>query len=303
MTLITISCTVCGSVTFDPVYAATISDPDSDPGAYFSSARLRAGHLSIVRCRRCGLMMTNPRDDDATLARIYAALADPVYAAEDDNRRLTAREHLALVAGYQPHKGQLLDVGCATGMFVCVAHEAGWEAAGLDASTWAIARARGHCPGSAFVAGLLEQTAFPEEKFNVITLWDVLEHVRSPVETLSCVYRWLAPKGWLFLNLPNADSVIANLMGKRWVLLLREHLWYFSPTTMARLLRQNGFELVRTRPNFVRFSLTNIVGRLAQYPGGLSGFSRRLVGVEGLRRLTIRFPMGEMNVVARKVDG
>ncbi len=87
-------------------------------------------------------------------------------------------------------------------------------------------------------------------------------------------------------------------MGKRWVLLLREHLWYFSPATVEPLLRACGFDLVETRPNFVRFSLANIAGRLAQYPALRA--AQRLPNVDWLRRPAIRFPMGEMNVVARK---
>ena len=298
MTLITAPCAVCGGTTFAPVYAATLLNPDSDPTAYFSSSRSKAGYLPIVRCVQCGLMMTNPRDDDETLGRVYAALRDNVYAAEDDNRRRTAQEHLALARTYQPQPGRLLDVGCATGMFVCVAQEAGWQAVGLDASAWAVARARERYPQAVFVAGPLEEAAFVEESFAVVTLWDVLEHVRSPVETLHCVHRWLAPGGWLFLNLPNADSLIARLMGKRWVLLLREHLWYFSPTTMERLLRRCGFDLIHTRPNFVRFSIANVAGRLTQYPAARA--AQRLSNVDWLRRPAVRFPMGEMNVVARK---
>jgi SAM-dependent methyltransferase len=300
MTLIAAFCPVCGGSTFGPVYTATISDPDSDPAAYFSSSRHRAGYLSIVRCRRCELMLTNPRDDDATIAQIYTALEDKVYAAEADTRRRTAEEHLALVAAHHPRPGRLLDVGCATGTFVCVAQRAGWEATGLDASGWAIARARELCPQATFVAGLLEEAAFPAAGFAAITLWDVIEHVPSPAETLSHVHRWLAPGGSLFLNMPNADSFIARRMGRHWVLLLREHLWYFSPSTIGRLLRQNGFELVRTSPNFVRFSLASIAGRLARYPNVLGRFARPLENVELLKRWDVRFPIGEMNVVARK---
>jgi 2-polyprenyl-3-methyl-5-hydroxy-6-metoxy-1,4-benzoquinol methylase len=298
MTLVSVPCAVCGGSAFDPVYSATI--PESDPAAYFSSSRLRAGHLAIVRCRECGLWLTNPRDDDATLARVYAALEDEAYAAEDANRRRIAREHMSLVRAFRPASGRLLDVGCATGTFVCAAREAGWEAAGLDASAWAVAQARRLCPEAVFVSGPMEEAAFPAESFDVITLWDVLEHVRSPAETLQSVRRWLAPEGWLFLNLPNADSWIAKRMGRHWVLLLREHLWYFSPSTLERLLRENGFELIQTRPNFVRFSVANIAGRLSQYPGPLGSLSRSLAGAAPLKRLALRFPIGDMNVVARK---
>ncbi len=64
-------------------------------------------------------------------------------------------------------------------------------------------------------------------------------------------------------------------MGNRWVLLLRGHVWYYSPATMAALLRQAGFELIRTRTHLVQLSMANVVSRAAQYPGMAGRLSRR----------------------------
>jgi SAM-dependent methyltransferase len=145
----------------------------------------------------------------------------------------------------------------------------------------------------------VENAAFPVGAFEVITLWDVLEHVVSPLETLQQVGQWLAPGGWLLLSVPNVASLVARLMGKRWVLLLREHLWYFSPDTVGRLLLQAGFDLIQTRSKLVQFSLANVLGRLAQYPGALCATAGCLFRIPICGRLRLRFPMGEMDVVAR----
>ncbi len=133
----------------------------------------------------------------------------------------------------------------------------------------------------------------------MVTLSDVLEHVPRPVEILQKIRSWLAVDGWLFLSLPNADSRMARLMGKRWVLLLREHLWYFSPVTITALLSRTGFTLADVRPKLDRFSVANIMDRLGQYPGAAGMLAGRLSGVGVLRRLIVRFPIGEMYVVAR----
>jgi hypothetical protein len=81
--------------------------------------------------------------------------------------------------------------------------------------------------------------------------------------------------------------------------LLREHLWYFSPLTMSLLLSQSGFDIVQTRPKLVQFSLANIFRRFAQYPGALSDLSSHLSSLPACKRIWLRFPIGEMNVVAR----
>ena len=290
----------------DPVFSSTIVDAESDASAYFSSSRLRAGHLAIVRCRACGLLFTSPRDDDGTLARVYGGLVDTEYFEEDDNRRRKAEDYFRLIAADRHVPARLLDVGCATGAFASIAASKGWTVTGLDASPWAIARARERCLTATFVEGLVEDFEAPPASFDVITLWDVLEHVRSPVETIRRLHHWLAPGGSLYLNVPNAESAVARWMGSHWMLLLREHLWYFTPRTIERVLSQGGFQLMRTRPNRVRFSVANIVRRSAQYPNVLGAAARRLAERDVLRRWTkrwtIRFPIGEMNVVARRKD-
>jgi 2-polyprenyl-3-methyl-5-hydroxy-6-metoxy-1,4-benzoquinol methylase len=294
---------MCGEGALDPVYPGTIPPAEPrDPAVYFSSSRRVAGYLPIVRCARCGLMMTSPRDDDATLGRIYADLAQASSEPEDEARSRGVADRLALVASRRRPPGNLLDVGCGTGLFVCAAQNAGWEATGVDGSACAMESGRHRCPRARFRAGLLPEIDFPARSFDVVTLWDVLEHVPGPVEALEKIRSWLALDGWLFLSLPNVDSRIARTMGRRWVLLLREHLWYFSPATIAALLSRAGFVLTDVRPKLVPFSLASIMDRLAQYPGPAGTLAGRLSGVETLRRLAVRLPIGEMYVVARRAD-
>jgi 2-polyprenyl-3-methyl-5-hydroxy-6-metoxy-1,4-benzoquinol methylase len=299
MSLIVAPCAVCGGTEFVLKYPRTIRDSDDDPALYYSSSRARAGYLDVVRCAGCGLLMTNPRDDDETIARVYGALHDATYDEEDETRRRTALAFLDLVEAHHPARGRLLDVGCATGLFVTVAQESGWIATGVEASHWAVERARQRCRDATFIQGLLERVELPPASFQVVTLWDVLEHVRSPAETLTRVRHWLAPEGRLFLNLPNAGSLTARGLGRHWMLLLREHLWYFDPATMARLLGQCGLELVETRPNSVNFSMRNVLVRAAQYRGVAGRLARGLASAPLMTRVHVRFRIGEMQVVAK----
>jgi 2-polyprenyl-3-methyl-5-hydroxy-6-metoxy-1,4-benzoquinol methylase len=302
MTIVAVACAACEKSDFAPLYAATIQNADDAPESYFSSSRARAGYLSIVRCRSCGLVMQNPRDDAETLARVYGALADGVYEQEDANRLASAHEHLALVERHCKPSGNLLDIGCATGLFVEVARAAGFRVSGADASAWMVERARARCPGTRFEVGTIETLDFAAESFDAVTLFDVIEHVDAPHATLSRVRRWLRPGGWLFLSVPNSASFTARALGRRWVLLLREHLWYFSPDTIGKLLGRSGYELVDTRTKWVAFSLSNVAGRLGQYPGVLGRAAARLSGNAVLQHVPLRFPMGEMDVVARSAS-
>ena len=299
MSLITVPCAVCDGTRFIPVYPSTIRDTADQPASYYSSSRARVGHLDIVRCAGCGLLMTNPRDDDQTLACVYRTLRDATYDGEDRARRRTGRALLTLVERYQAPRRRLLDVGCGTGWFVGVAADAGWTATGLEVSRWAVGQARQRCPGATILSGRLEDADLPRASFDVVTLWNVLEHMSSPGEALARVRAWLAPTGHLFLALPNADSFTARRMGHAWVLLLREHLWYFDPSTIARLLRRWGFEPVETRPISAHFSIAGVLDRVAKYPDLVGCIARCLAGVPVARDLPVRWRIGEMCVVAR----
>jgi 2-polyprenyl-3-methyl-5-hydroxy-6-metoxy-1,4-benzoquinol methylase len=298
MGLITSSCAVCGKSTFESVFPSTV-DPSADPSAFYSSSRRRAGHLDIVRCVGCGLLLTSPRDDDATLARVYGGLRDVAYDAERENRRRTARAYVRFLESQVPQRGRLLDVGCATGTFAEVAHQAGWTVTGLEPSAWATARARERCPDGRFVVGLLEEADFPPASFDAVTLWDIMEHVPSPRDALQRIRRWLKDGGHLFLNVPNSRSAVARLMGRRWALLLREHLWYFDRGTLEALLRGSQFELVSTQTNRVHFSLANVLARMGQYGSRLGASARRLAASPLLDKVNVAFPIGEMRVAAR----
>lgn len=302
MELLELPCDLCGSTQFREIYPSTIPNLKEDPGQYFSSGRQRAGHLRIVECSQCGLWQSNPRDSAATLSRVYQELDDPAYSSEERHRRWTARRYARLLQHHHPIPGNLLDVGCSTGLFLEEAQAAGWTVWGLEPSRAASSLARQRLPQATILACSLEEAEFAPDSFSAITLWDVLEHLDSPRQALLRLRRWLQPMGLLLVNLPNASSLPARLMGKHWVLLLREHLWYYTPHTYRLLLEQTGFEWVSGRPNWVRFSISNILLRMAQYPGRVTTIWKLLAHFRLFKELAVSFPMGELTAVARKRD-
>jgi 2-polyprenyl-3-methyl-5-hydroxy-6-metoxy-1,4-benzoquinol methylase len=297
-----IACPICAGRAHDVLYPGTIAAPAEAPAAYFSSSRTRRGHLPIVRCQGCGLVMSNPQDDAETLRRVYAALEDRAHDADEPSRQRSARDQVALVDAHVPRRGRLLDVGCSTGIFVAEAARAGWRVAGAESSAWAVARARARCPEADIAAVPLEGLDPGPAPFDAITLWDVLEHVPAPAAALSRLRQWLAPEGRLFLSVPNADSLVARTMGRHWVLLLREHLWYFSPATLGALLRGSGLELVAWQPKLIRASLAGVLRQVATLPAPLAAVGALGARVGGLERVAVRFPIGEMYAVARQAD-
>jgi SAM-dependent methyltransferase len=142
----------------------------------------------------------------------------------------------------------VLDVGCAAGYFLRVMREQGWDVRGVEPSAPMRQRAQ-HELGSALLHASLDDPGLAPDSFDLVTLWDVLEHVPDPLATLRRARELLRPGGRLVLETQNVASPAARLLGRRWQHYKHaEHLYHFDPRTLRRALGQAGFELLESRP-------------------------------------------------------
>jgi SAM-dependent methyltransferase len=210
----------------------------------------------LVRCVNCGLIFVNPRPPFEELARQYEGsyfnCPEPTfggyedYEADREDIVLTFRRRMQLI---RPLLGtaapRLLDVGCATGIFLEVAREAGWQTEGLDISTYALERAKQK--GFEVHTGTLVGAGLPAGRYDLITMWDLIEHVPDPAAVLAECHRLLRPGGVVALSTPDAGSLPARFLGGRWLGFrsIDEHLYFFSHSTMGAMLEKAGFEVRR----------------------------------------------------------
>jgi len=208
------------------------------------------GTFRLVRCRKCGLIHVNPRPTADELARYYPDDYLPYTPAIEDEpslwRRLDRRYGLyrrcRAVISRADGPGRLLDVGCATGVFLDGMRRRGWRVWGVDINAKVAQYARERLGLDVFV-GQLEEAAFPARSFDVVTLWDVLEHVPDPRRTLTEVARILRPGGLLVLSLPDPDCLEARLFGPYWAGWdVPRHLHLFPLPVLERLLDEIGFQ-------------------------------------------------------------
>lgn len=160
-----------------------------------------------------------------------------VYVEGDllQERRFNARPRVALVRRHAPAGGRLLDVGAASGAFVLEAAAEGFEASGLEPSPGFATYAR--AVGADVVNGRLEDVGINEGPFAAITLWHVLEHLSDPPRALGRVRELLTPEGVVVIEVPNAASVVAGLMGTGWPAVEPHvHVSQFAPATLRMAL-------------------------------------------------------------------
>jgi 2-polyprenyl-3-methyl-5-hydroxy-6-metoxy-1,4-benzoquinol methylase len=275
-----VRCNLCGGDDTAVRHPSTIA-PDTSPGKWSAYACTHSGygqHHTIVQCRRCGLVYTNPRLDRDNILDTYQAVEDPLYVEEREGRVLTFEHHLKpleRIAG-PPGGRPLLDVGCYTGVFVEIAARHGWDAWGVEPSRWAVEQAQAR--GLHVVRGTLDTADLPEAFFDVVTLWDVIEHLIDPRRALQQAHRLLRssepaegkPGGLLVVHTIDIESPFARLMGARWPWLMEMHIYYFSRRTLRAMLEDCGFRVLSDRPQgrYLRLGyLMNRVGALMPFVG------------------------------------
>lgn len=234
-------CNLCGSD--DPVPVYTLRD-------------YRLGlpeEFHLVRCRSCGLLYLDPQPTWQELDSHYQS--DYTAYTVQHLRGAPALSQLALSYGLQRRcklilqlrqQGRLLDIGAATGGFLnAMRHHSGWQLHGVEPVQSAAQLARDQL-GLNILPTTLEQAHFPDGQFDVVTLWDVLEHLPDPHASLNEIYRVTAPGAWLVLQIPDVSSWEAKLWGRWWIGYdAPRHLYAFPSKALAALLAATGFEPVR----------------------------------------------------------
>ncbi|MEQ1849903.1 MAG: class I SAM-dependent methyltransferase [Candidatus Peribacteraceae bacterium] len=224
-----------------------------------SSSRLifSEGIFSVVQCDACDIQFEKRQLDKNGLQKIYntheywsssspRSFGYASYLRESKNYLRTFALRIKGTPELTKKVGSVLDIGCGCGYFLEKMQERGWKCSGIDiskeASDEALKRANLHIQTGD--ESLLEGM---ESRFDIVSLWDVIEHLPEPVKSLKRIRNIIQPGGLLILETQNFQSFFARLLGKRWHHYKHlEHLWHFSPQSIEQILKQAGFRVVRS---------------------------------------------------------
>ncbi len=240
------NCLVCDSENNKLLYPSTYSGGLQEAHRYFLAERKASAHGDIRCCTSCGFMFTSPQFEEAEYDTIYSRIGTEARnrtvtggagAAATERRFRRLRE---LVAIHTAFDVPFLDFGCGDGDFLRVAGSnsgTGFEIGEPGTRTG--------LNGGKIFSGRFQNLAgtsdIPWESQSFAVAFDVLEHLPALLREIALLRRVIRPGGYLFVTVPDTGSVMARTARGRWNMLLLEHLWYFSQTTLDALLRRAGF--------------------------------------------------------------
>jgi 2-polyprenyl-3-methyl-5-hydroxy-6-metoxy-1,4-benzoquinol methylase len=211
--------------------------------------------FTVLRCSGCGLTFVSPRISSEQVTDLYSESYWRSPAAKDygytDYRKdaphwlRTYRRRAEVLPRLSPGS-RVLDVGCAAGFFLEVMRERGFDTWGVEVSAPIAEEAQRRLGRERIHVGTLDNAPYQEGEFDLVTFWDVVEHLPDPVEVLRQARPLLKPGGLLLIETQNVESRFARLMGRRWQHFKQaEHLWHFSPSTATALFHASGYSVER----------------------------------------------------------
>jgi len=279
-----VACHLCGSEDIRILYKSNVGKKPFRKEDFFCTNPL-GEHDTIFSCKSCGLVFSRPETgvNEREINKLYREAEDKTYLKELGQREGAFRKSLEWIEHYK-RKGTLLEVGAGIGLFLKVAKEDGWEVEGIEPSRWAADYGRKNFGVEIQPKTLVEVRL--SGPYDVVVMWDVLEHIVRPLDSLMRVNSLLRDDGLLFLSTVNIASFAGKVLGSRWPWLTRSHLFYFTPKTLTKMLEKAGFRVVEMKTRGRTFSIDYLLKeRLRSYHPIFHGLERvvRLLRLGGLR--------------------
>jgi SAM-dependent methyltransferase len=227
---------------------------------------------NLSRCDNCTHVFANPCPSLDFIQSLYSEIEDPLYQEEEKGRSRNFKRILSALEKMHPEKGNLFDVGAATGILLDIAGKRGWEIDGIEPSTWAVNVAKDRYELE-LQKGIFENAPLPETRYTAVTMVDFIEHISHPNQAISKAHKILLNDGTLCLVTPNINSLAARIMGGKWWHFRPAHLGFFTKKSLDCLLRRNGLYIVKRKKYSWTFSAYYLLSRRPRWRYLLKNFA------------------------------
>lgn len=290
-------CAVCrtaGNAT--ELYKANFDFASFNPIVFSARRSPDRVHYRVVRCNTCGLVRSDPTADSELLKRLYEQSSFN-YDYEVSNLRKTYGRYLTKLNKYVVGKGTFLELGCGNGFFLEEALAQGYSnVQGVEPSGDAIAKAKPEIRRF-IINDVMREGLFDAEQFNVICMFQLLDHIPDPDVLLEECFRVLKPSGFVLCINHNIDAFSSRLLKSKSPIIDIEHTYFFSPDTVSKIFMAHGFQIKGLGSALNVCSLYYLT-HLMPLPKSIKHLLLTLHKM--LRRISLRLPLGNLYVIAQK---
>jgi 2-polyprenyl-3-methyl-5-hydroxy-6-metoxy-1,4-benzoquinol methylase len=208
-------------------------------------------NLKVFSCKNCQVLFMEPQLSDQEITTLYSEAYYKSWGISGGSENEVSKQmkidtfllRLKQIRKHSP-EGSVLDIGCATGFFLEAAKQSGYDPFGIELSEYSSSLAKKKFGNAAIFNGRLEECTFNPSTFDVITMFDLIEHVRVPSETLGQAATLLKPNGIIMITTPDNKSLSNRLMGKKWTHYKKEHFYYFDLESLTFIAKHNDLEII-----------------------------------------------------------
>lgn len=270
---ILINCPVCDTREFSVTYEPWVDE--TDPSKLYGAASGIPGTQRLVTCKHCGLLYENPRFPADVIIQGYMASNDAGHDSQHAMRADSFFRALKKLSRHLPSAGaKVLDIGTAGGAFLDAATRFGYDAWGMEPSRYLVEKGKER--GVKIEQGVIENHTFAKSSFDMVTLWDVLEHVPDPRDALTRIRELLRPGGILLINFPDIGTWQARIAGRRFWWILSVHLQHFSPATIRNICNRTAFDAFHFQPYWQTLEFGYLERMAVHYKIPLAALGERL---------------------------
>lgn len=287
------SCPVCEATVCSPFKkknrfdsVQSFSPSSSDFGIFFD----------LYKCQGCGAVYSFEYPNYEDIESFYLNSDHDGYLSESKNRQATFKRIIKLIDGYLGPKKDLIslmDIGASAGLFLHTVqiYQPSWSIFGIEASRQAVNACKSRF-NIDLIHGMLEDISLEShlERYDVITMFDIIEHVRQPLKMMQKASALLKKNGILVVTTPNIESWTSKILQSRWWSYRLMHNVLFSCQSMRHLMSRSSLKVIRMRGLIRLFSLGYCMKHLGWSAGA------------GKLNLTFPLALGDMLVFARKVS-
>lgn len=253
----------------------------------------------VVQCKGCGFVYINPVQTaqglieegpvlgdrpahlltSSDLTDIQGSWEEPVIAnhmKEFDAKKINSQDALNYIHRLRPQRGKILDVGCFCGVFLSAAKDNGWDCYGVEPLVMPAIYARARF-GLKVVTDTLRENTYPTDFFDVVTAFQVFEHLVHPEKEIDKLHKFIEPGGLLLIEVPNIETITVKILRAKHRHFVQDHVSFFSADTLGKLLEQRGFQIKKIYYPTRVLSVKHFIWWLGKYVPKFSNMIARLL--------------------------